>query len=97
MVRTLALLAAAEGGDVLTTWYGIAHGFREAQPTSAAVIAAMGLTFWAFWKSAPLVATVGVGSLIPAEWRAIFLRGVRVGALMLLGVVASNVLILAGR
>ena len=97
MLKTLALLAAAEGGDVLTTWYGIAHGTREANPESAAVIATVGLIGWASWKTTPLLLAGVVGSFIPASHRGIFLAGVRIGALMLLGVVVSNVLILAGR
>jgi hypothetical protein len=92
--RTLALLAAAEGADVLTTWYGLAHGAHEGNPTSAVVIAAAGLSTWAALKFYPVVLT-GLFGFFMEPWprhRELFLKGIRVGSLMLFGVVASNVL-----
>ena len=92
MKRTLVLLATAEGADILTTLYGLTHGTHEANPTSAVVIATVGLGAWALAKSWPIPAVVIVGTLYKGQHREMFFKGARIGALMLLGVVASNVL-----
>lgn len=94
MKATLALLAAAEGADVLTTWYGIGHGAHEASPTSAAIIAVSGLAVWAAYKLLQVVAASLIAAGLTGKFRAVFLAGIRVGALMLCGVVASNLLVI---
>lgn len=94
MFRTLALLAGAQGADLLTTWYGLGHGAHEGSPATLAAVAAFGWAGVAVVKLGSVPVVAGLGYIAPSERsRAIFLKGVRVAALMLLGVAASNVLV----
>lgn len=93
MIRTLALLAAAQTGDLLTTWYGLTHGAHEANPVTLAAVGFGGWAVIAFLKLGTVPATGLATALLPQSWRPLWLKGVRVGALMLFGVVAANVLV----
>lgn len=93
MVRTLALLAAAQLGDLLTTWYGLAHGAQEANPVTLAAVAFGGWAVIAFIKLGTVPVVAAAAWCLPESWAGLFLKGVRVGALMLFGVVAANLLV----
>lgn len=88
--RTIALLAAAEGADVLSTWYALAHGAHEGNP----VAAMLGPVLFVALKFAtvPLVAWLAATAPTP-KGRRFVLGATRIGAYMLLGVAASNVLV----
>lgn len=86
MKGTLAHLA--------TTWFGATHGGHEANPVAVAAIAAFGVVGVAVVKLGAVPVAGLVGYIAPSERsRAIYLKGVRIAATMLLGVAASNVLV----
>ena len=94
MLRTLALLAAAQCADLLTTWYGLAHGTHEANPATLAAVAAFGWAGVAFVKLGCVPAAGTLAYLAPDDrTRALVLKAVRVAATMLLGVALANVLV----
>ena len=94
MKGTLALLALAEVADLATTWFGATHGGHEANPYSVAAVAMFGVVGVAIVKLGTVPAVAGLGYIAPSERsRAIFCKGVRIAATMLLGVAASNVLV----
>jgi hypothetical protein len=93
MKRTLALLAAAEAGDLLTTWYGLTHGAHEANPATLAAVAFGGWAVVAVVKLGTVPVVALATQCLPESWRAHWLKGIRIGALMLMGVVAANVLV----
>lgn len=94
MKGTLALLALAEVADLATTWFGATHGGHEANPFAVAAIAAFGVAGLAIFKLGAVPVAGLIGYTAPTERsRAIYLKGVRFAATMLLGVAASNVLV----
>ena len=94
MVRTLALLAFAEVADLATTIFASSRGAHEGNPV---FLAAAGTGLVAAFVMAKLGIVPVAGTLIayaPSErTRQIVEAVVRFAAAMLLGVAASNVLV----
>ena len=93
MKGTLALLAFAQIADLVTSWFGLAHGAHEANPVTVAALASFGVVGVALIKLGTVPAAGVLGYVgLDGRSRAIYLKGVRIAAIMLLGVAASNVL-----
>jgi len=94
MVRTLALLLFAEFADIATTAYASQHGAHEGNPVFLAAAGAglVGALVFAKLALVPFVGCAIVYAPTPRIGRAVE-AAARFGAAMLLGVVASNVLV----
>lgn len=94
MVRTLALLAGAEVADLATTIFASTRGAHEGNPVFLAA-AGSGLVAAFVFAKLGLVPVVGVliSRAPDPRKRARVEAVVRFGATMLLGVAASNVLV----
>lgn len=94
MKRTLALLAAAQLADILTTWYGLNHGAREGNPGTLAAVAFGGWAMFAFIKLGTVPVVGLLSYLTPTEKvRRHVHTAIRFVAAMIFGVATVNVLV----
>lgn len=96
MVRTLALLGFAEVADLATTIFASQHGAHEGNPVFLAAAGSGLVAAFVFAKLGlvPAVGTVIAYAPTPRVARAVE-AAARFGAAMLLGVAASNLLVVA--
>ena len=89
MKRTIAFLAAAEAADLLTTWYGLAHGSRELNPLGVQLIAIGPLALVAY-KVVPVAYAAVVGAILKGDSRTFWIKGVQFLAFLTSLVAAFN-------
>jgi hypothetical protein len=89
---TLVLLAAAEGADMLSTWYGMHFGgTREINPATLAIVALGGWTLAVIVKLAVVPGAAGVYHVAPVARRGQLLKLFRLLSYFLFGVALGNV------